>query len=517
MADGIGHAATGAGARASEWIPEWLGRQAAVRPDRLALVSGPVRWSFQELDRRASGTARQLAGFGVTEGSRVAVLLRNGASFVVLTHALVRLRAIMVPLNIRLAVPEMVSQLADSAAAVLVSDAHTAPLASDVARQRPALRCITVDDPEPPLAAPQAATAGRGAIDLSAVQGIIYTSATAGRPKGVVLTYGNHWWSAVGSAFHLGLRDDDRWLALLPFYHVGGLATVWRSAIYGIPLVVHDAFDPRVANDEIDSGGVTLVSVVPTMLERVLEARGPKPFPPSLRCVLLGGAPAPASLITACITRGVPVAPTYGLTETASQVATLAPGTVRHKPGSCGPALLPTRVRIVQDGRTAAPGEVGEILVQGPTVMLGYAGRPDETAQVLRHGWLHTGDLGYLDHEGCLYVLDRRDDLIITGGENVYPAEVEAVLRQHPAIADAGVVGLPDPVWGQAVTAFVVPQPGARPAEEEIKTFCAGRLAGYKVPRRLWLVDRLPRSAGGKLLRREIRDWAADGRGLTPA
>jgi O-succinylbenzoic acid--CoA ligase len=432
---------------------------------------------------------------------------------VVLTHALLRLGAVMIPLNIRLAAPEVIWQLADSNVEVLVSDPRTAPLASDVARDRPALRCVTVDDPLSLLATPEAGVAPRDAIDLSAVQGIVYTSATAGRPKGVQLTYGNHWWSAVGSALRLGLRDDDRWLAPLPLYHVGGLAMVWRSVIYGIPLLVHDAFDPHAANDEIDSGGVTLVSVVSTMLERMLEVRGPKPFPPSLRCVLLGGGPAPSALIAACAARGVPVAPTYGLTEAASQVATLAPGEIQHKPGSSGPALLPTQVRVDRDGRTAAAGEVGEIIVRGPTVMLGYAGRPDETARALRNGWLRTGDLGYLDGEGYLYVVDRRDDLIVTGGENVYPAEVEAVLRQHPAIADAGVIGLPDPTWGHAVTAFVVAGPGVCPGEEEIKAFCAGRLARYKVPRRVCFVDHLPRSGAGKLLRRQIREWWREGGG----
>ncbi len=513
MADDIGQPPTGPVPDMGRWVPEWLSRQAAARPGRLALVAGPVRWSFQELDRQAGRTARQLAGLGVGEGSKVALLLRNGAPLVVLTHALLRLGAVMVPLNIRLAAPEAVWQLADSNAEVLVSDPRTAPLASDVARDRPSLRCITIGDPPSLLATPEARVALRDSIDLSAVQGIVYTSATAGRPKGVQLTYGNHWWSAVGSALRLGLRDDDRWLAPLPFYHVGGLAMAWRSVIYGIPLLVHDTFDPRAANDEIDAGGATLVSVVSTMLERMLEVRGPKRFPPSLRCVLLGGGPAPASLIAACAARGVPVAPTYGLTETASQVATLAPGGIQHRPGSSGQALLCTQVRIDRDGRTAAAGEVGEIAVRGPTVMRGYAGRPDETARALRDGWLHTGDLGYLDGEGYLYVVDRRDDLIVTGGENVYPAEVEAVLRQHPAIADAGVIGVPDPTWGQAVAAVVVVRPDGRPGQEEIKAFCAGRLAGYKVPRRVWFVDSLPRSGAGKLLRRQIREWATEGAG----
>lgn len=516
MADGIDWPATWPEANSALWVPEWLGRQAAARPGRLAVSAGPLQWSFQDLDRHAGRAARQLAGLGVSAGSRVALLLRTGASFAVLTHALLRLGAVMIPLNVRLAAPEIVWQLADSNAEVLVSDARTAELATAAARGRPALRAITIEDPPALLAVPEAAVALRDAIDLTAVQGIVYTSATGGRLKGVQLTHGNHWWSAVGSALRLGLRDDDRWLAPLPFYHVGGLATAWRSVIYGIPLLVHDAFDPRAVNDAIDSGGVTIVSVVSTMLERMLDARGPKPYPATLRCVLLGGGPAPSALMAACGARGIPVAPTYGLTEAASQVATLAPGEVPHRPGSSGQPLLPTQVAIDRNGRTAAAGEVGEIIVRGPTVMLGYAGRPDETASALRGRWLRTGDLGYLDREGYLYVVDRRDDLIVTGGENVYPAEVEAVLRQHPAIADAGVVGLPDRTWGHTVTAFVVVRSATRPEEEEVKVFCQDRLARFKVPRRVWFVDRLPRSDGGKLLRRQIREWARAGGTAAP-
>jgi o-succinylbenzoate---CoA ligase len=507
MPDGTDRAATRPGASAGQWVPEWLGRQAAAHPGRLALGAGSLQWSFQDLDRHAARVARQLAGLGVADGTRVALLLRNGASFVVLTHALLRVGAIMIPLNVRLAAPEIVWQLADSNAEVLVSDTRTAQLATDAARGRPGLRRFTIEDPPALLAAPEAGVALRDAVDLSAVQGVVYTSATAGRPKGVQLTYGNHWWSAVGSAFRVGLRDDDRWLTPLPFYHVGGLATTWRSVIYGTSLLVHDAFDPRAVNDEIDAGGATIVSVVSTMLERMLDARGPRPYPPTLRCVLLGGGPAPSALMAACAARAIPVAPTYGLTEAASQVATLVPGEVPHRPGSSGQALLPTQMAIDRNGRTAAAGEVGEIIVRGPTVMLGYAGQPDETARALRGGWLRTGDLGYLDREGYLYVVDRRDDLIVTGGENVYPAEVEAVLRQHPAIADAGVVGLPDHTWGHAVTAFVVADRAARLEEDEVKAFCRDRLARYKVPQRVRFVDRLPRSDAGKLLRRQIREW----------
>ncbi len=489
-------------------LPEWLSRQASALPHGPAVVAGSIRWSFETLDRQAARAARQLAALGVTGGSRVALLLSGGAPFVVLTHALARLGAVMVPLNIRLAAPELAWELQDSGAERLITADGPAPLAEAAARDLPHLGRISAGDPPALLTGPEADIALHDTVDLSAVQGIVYTSATSGRPKGVLLTYGNHWWSAIGSALRLGLRADDRWLAPLPLYHVGGLAILWRSVIYGIPAVIHDAFDAGAVNREIDTGEVTIVSVVSTMLERMLEARGSRPFPASLRCVLLGGGPAPSPLLAECARRGVPVAMTYGLTETASQVATLAPEEAARRPGSSGQALLPTRVRIDLDGRPAAPGEVGEILVQGPTVMRGYAGRAEETARALRDGWLHTGDLGYLDEDGYLYVVDRRDDLIVTGGENVYPAEVEAVLREHPGVADAGVIGVPDPAWGHAVAAMITLRPSGASADE-IQAFCGGRLARYKIPRHIWFTDALPRSPGGKLLRRTLREWAA--------
>jgi O-succinylbenzoic acid--CoA ligase len=258
-------------------------------------------------------------------------------------------------------------------------------------------------------------------------------------------------------------------------------------------------------NRAIDEDGVTIISVVAAMLARMLDERGAQPYPPTLRTVLLGGGPAPRPLLEACAARGVPVVQTYGLTEAASQVATLAPGDALRKLGSAGKPLLPTQLRVVGPDGDRAPGEVGEIVVRGPTVTPGYLARPHATARARRGGWLYTGDLGYLDAEGYLYVVDRRDDLIISGGENIYPAEVEAVLLAHSAVMEAGVIGVADARWGQVVCAFVRLRPDSALAADELIAFCRERLARYKVPATIRFVETLPRNAAGKLLRRALR------------
>ena len=275
----------------------------------------------------------------------------------------------------------------------------------------------------------------------------------------------------------------------MPLFHVGGLAILLRSVVCGIPAVVHLRFDAERANQAIDRDGVTIVSVVATMLDRMLALREGQPYPSSLRCVLLGGGPAPLPLLEACASLGVPVVQTYGLTEAASQVATLAPEDATRKLGSAGKPLMGTRVQVEPDG---------EILVDGPTVSPGYLHQPP------RLGSLRTGDLGRLDEDGYLYVLDRRDDLIVSGGENVYPAEVEAALRSHPSVVDAGVRGLPDPQWGQIVAAAVVLSAGASVSPDDLRAHLRQQLAGYKIPRRLVFVPDLPRTASGKVQRRKL-------------
>lgn len=487
-------------------ISDWLAQRARLSPDRLALLIDDERWSFAELEQQVTQRAQSLQHLGVARGDRVAVLAGDCLGYVELVHALPRIGAIMVPLNTRLSAAEIDALLDQSGATILFHDEqHAQPAAALKRHSRSIVPLAPLEEaqtrPSPSTAADRA-----DRVDLGAVHTIIYTSGTTGRPKGAMLTCGNHWWSAIGSALNLGLHADDRWLACLPFFHVGGLSILFKSVIYGIPAIVHRSFDPQAVNQAFDEDGVTIASLVPAMLQRVFDARGERPFPPSLRCVLLGGGPALRSLLEACAARSVPVVQTYGLTEAASQVATLPLEDARRKLGAAGKPLFPLELRIERDGASAPPRTVGEITVRGPTVMAGYFGDSEATNRVLRDGWLYTGDLGYLDDEGYLYVVDRRDDLIITGGENVYPAEVEAVLLAHPAVAEAGVTGIPDDRWGQAVVAAVTLKAGETVTPEALLDFCRERLARYKVPSALIFVDALPRNAAGKLVRPAIRE-----------
>ncbi len=494
---------------AAATLPDWLTRRAEAAPHAVAAIGDGQAWTFADLDREASSTAGRLARLGIRSGERIALLMGNGLQFVALVHAATRLGAILVPLNTRLAAAELAWQIADVRATLLIYDRQQAPSARQIGAALPRLRRVAWerDGDELSLAALEPlGFVRRDLLDLASVQSIIYTSGTTGRPKGVMLTYGNHWWSAMGSALNLGNHAGDRWLLVLPLFHVGGLAIVMRSVIYGVPAIVHAHFDPEAANLAIDTQGVTLVSLVATMLERMLTARADRPYPPGLRAVLLGGGPAPLPLLERCARIGVPVVQTYGMTETASQAATLAPADALRKQGSAGRPLLPIELRIEHDGTALPPGATGEIVIRGPSVTPGYYDRPAATAETIRDGWLHTGDLGYLDAEGYLYVVDRRDDLIISGGENVYPAEVEAVLLAHPAVAEAGVFGVPDARWGRTVAAAVVLRPGIAAEPESMVDYCAERLARYKVPRRIHVVTELPRNAAGKLLRRALRD-----------
>ncbi|MCZ2099123.1 MAG: o-succinylbenzoate--CoA ligase, partial [Anaerolineae bacterium] len=430
-------------------------------------------WTYRQLDARVDDWCRRLTALGVAPGDRVATLLPNGVDCVCLIHALARLGAVLVALNARLTEPEQASQIEQTAAGCVIR------AADDLAQVEPAAYA----------AAP---------LDLDAVQSIVFTSGTTGKPKGAQITFGNLYHSALASAERLGASPDDRWLCPLPFYHVGGLSIIFRSAIYGSSIVLPESTSTDGIIRALHNSQATIVSLVPTQLYRMLEA-GFEP-PPSLRLILLGGAAATPELMQRCLDGDLPISLTYGLTEAASQVATATPEQVRAKPGSVGKPLSGTTVRIVDDeGYDQPPGVYGEIVVSGATVMKGYLGQPET------NGTFRTGDIGYLDADGDLWIVQRRSDLIVSGGENIYPAEVEAVLRQHPVVEDACVVGVPDAEWGQRVTAMVVLREGAALSEADLIAYSRERLAGYKQPRRVVFASALPQTASGKVQRSEVQ------------
>jgi O-succinylbenzoic acid--CoA ligase len=440
-------------------LDDWLAQRSQSCPDRTALIAEGDEMTYAQLEAEATWVARRLAAHGVRRGSTAALTMHGRREQVVLAHALMKVGATLLPLSPRLTEAERTAIVAAEEPIVDLDD--------------PGL--LTQTEADMPLL---------GEHDMDDVCARVLTSGSSGAARPVGLTYGNFLWNAVGSAFNIGVDPGDRWLCCVPLSHIAGLTIVVRSTIYGTAAVIHDGFEVERVADALENDGITIVSLVTTMLTRLLEVGADLSGP---RAILVGGGPVPAEPLQDAIARGATVVQTYGLTETCSQVTTLAPADAQRKLGSAGRPLLTTHLRIAGDG---------EILIQGPTVAPGQADAD---------GWLHTGDLGEIDDEGFLYVRDRIDDLIVSGGENVVPAEVEEVLLRHPEVADAAVVGREDPEWQQAVTAIVVLESGSEVTPDDLRRHCAESLAGFKVPKRVELAAALPRTPSGKLMRRALR------------
>ncbi len=474
-----------------ETMPNWLMQRSFLTPERTAIETKEEKITFLELHEKVGSVCEHLSYLQIEKGQKVAVLMKNGTQMITVIHALSYIGAVAVLLNTRLSREELLWQMDDAEVVCLVTD------------QEFETEKVLVYAFEEVVNGPKKTAVVQEEFSLEESMTIIYTSGTTGKPKGVILTYGNHWASAVGSSLNLGLRDDDCWLACMPMFHVGGLSLLMKNIMYGMRILLVPKYDPDFIHEAIKTRGITIISVVSKMLMDLLERLGEETYPSSLRCMLLGGGPAPKPLLETCVTKGIPVYQTYGMTETSSQICTLSADYMLTKVGSAGKTLFSCQLRIEKDGEVVPPNVEGEIVVKGPNVTHGYFKREDATRETIIDGWLHTGDLGYLDEEGFLYVLDRRSDLIISGGENIYPAQIEEVLLANPKVAEAGVVGKADEQWGQVPAAFIVKADDI--TEEELIKFCEEKLARYKVPREVHFLLELPRNASKKLLRRELR------------
>jgi O-succinylbenzoic acid--CoA ligase len=475
----------------------WLAARALDDGDAPALREDGVI-SFAELALESDRLARSLRNQGVDTGSRVAVLAAPSRRFVALLFAVQRIGAVFVPLGLRLTDREIAAQLALVSPTLLVVDS------ARETRARIAMACL------PELARVGVVRVGdldmlpgwtgrlRHDVDPQAAFTILFTSGTAATPKAVVLTGANHHASASAVLAHLRVSGGDTWLCALPLSHVGGLSILMRGIIAGFPVVLHPVFLADRVADSLTRGEASFISLVPTMLARVLDA-GAGRRPRAVRAVVSGGAALAPALARRAADAGYPVVSTYGLTETASQVTSTELG-AETEIGSSGRALRGVELRVCEPDQHG----IGEILVRAPQVMAGYWNDEAATASSLEGGWLRTGDAGRLTANASLIVVDRRADLIVTGGENVAPAEIEALLLEHPGIADAGVYGASDDVWGTSVCAAVVAKKGTALDPGALSAWCRERMAGFKTPRHFAFVASLPRTASGKLRRGEL-------------
>lgn len=475
---------------------DFVRRWAKTAPWRVALrdaATGEAR-TYAELDAHGWQWARTLEAAGVAAGDRVALLSRNRLEIFEILVACLRLGAVFTPLNWRLAVAELADIAADCSPRVLVHDAIEAERAAAVAERLPGLASLRIDVPP---AGSEGATPVEHPPETLAM--LLYTSGTTGRPKGVMVPHRQVFWNNLNTLYACDLGLDDRVLAFLPLFHTGGINCLALPALYrGATVVLMGAFDAEAALRIIAEQRITLTVAVPTMYQMLLEAGLDRHDTRSLHTLLCGGAPCPEPLLEAWLSRGFCFRQGFGMTEVGPNCFSLPPWMIGRKRGSVGQPVLHGDAGIFgADGRRLGPGEVGELCLAGPHVSAGYWNRSADFHAVYRDGWFHTGDLAREDEDGFFHIAGRQKDMFISGGENVYPAEIENVILGHPQVAQVAVMGVPDPRWGEVGLAVVVPR-GALDGDE-LLTWCRSHLAKFKVPRRIVLADALPQNASGKI------------------
>lgn len=486
-------------------------------PDKPALIFDHATLSYAELDRRSNRVAQLLREAGVGKGDRVALLAKNSRRFVEVLAGIAKAGAVFLPVNWRLSAPEIGFVLHDSGAAVLFVDAEFAALAQSA--DGPQTRTFVLDGDEATSGYERQIAAVTSADPLlplsrSDLAMILYTSGTTGKPKGAMLSHGNFvrhcGLDATDVPHWVGLVAEDICLNAMPLFHAGAIEMLLRPFFTRATVVLHRDFEPARVLEDIARYRVSITGFVPTMLHHPDAALADLS---SLKRMFYGAAPIPLDLLREAVARlGCEFVQAYGMTETSATCVMLPPSEHSVSGGprmrAAGRAVLGTEMKIVDsDGRTLPAQAIGEVSVRCSGVMTAYWNRPDATKEVLSYdGWLRTGDAGYLDEDGYMFIHDRIKDMIVSGAENIYPAEVESAVYGHPDIEEVAVVGVPDPLWGEAVKAVVVAKPGHSIDAEDVITWTKGRIASFKAPRSVDVVESLPKNATGKVLRRMVRD-----------
>jgi fatty-acyl-CoA synthase len=498
------------------YIGDWLGKRELLTPERLALVDDTTgaRYTYRDLNARANRLAASLRErCAVAKGDRVAILARNQVAYLDALFATGKLGAILVPLNWRLTAHELAYMFKDSGARTLIYDDAFAATLQPIRPQIPVAHYVAIGAAAPGdlsyadlldrEAAPVVEEVGLDDPHL-----ILYTSGTTGAPKGAVLPHRVLVWNSLNTNVGWDLRADDVGIIHTPLFHTGGINVLTLPILHaGGTMVLMRDWNPARCLELIERERVTIFFAVPTMFQMLLDAPAfASADLSSVRFCIAGGAPCPVPLIQAYQRRDIPFRQGYGLTEVSVNCFTLNPEDAIRKAGSVGKPIFHLDARIVDDsGRDVPPGAIGELVLRGPTVCAGYWRNAGATAQALHKGWFSTGDLARIDADGYYFIVDRKKDMYISGGENVYPAEVERVLYEHPAVLECAVIGVAHSRWGEVGRALVVLRPGAAASEAELIAFCRQRLAAFKTPQSIRLVAELPHNSSGKIIKPELR------------
>jgi fatty-acyl-CoA synthase len=500
-------------------VGNWLFKRSLISPEKTAIIFEDRKLTYQEMNQRVNRLSHALLSADLRLGDRVGVLSRNCPEFLEVYFACAKTGLIFVPLNFRLAPPELAYQVRDSGIKVLFYDQVLGPL---VRKSREGFeghfpvqvfwgesneekgtffeQLIGHGSKEEPFLA-------EGAVTWDTPQMIMYTSGTTGTPKGALLSHQKTLFNTLNAQLYFDLYSRDIMLLVLPLFHSGGLNIMAVPTLYtGGKIILRQRFDPAEFLGLVESAKVTQAMVVPTMVNTLLKEARPEDYDlASLRSILVGGEPISAELMHEAQDRGLPVRQIFGQTESSIQLW-VPEERARDKAGTVGIPVMHGEVRVVNaQGQTVRVGEAGEIMVRGPIQMMGYWNLSEETARVVKDGWLYTRDLGRIDEDGFISVVDRMGDMFISGGENVYPAEVEKVLLNHPKIFEAAIIGVPDARWGKVGHVFVRLKKGESLDYPELVAYLKERVAAYKIPKSMELVDDLPKTASGKVKKSRLK------------